>query len=226
MKKILKSISLMCLALLLICPVFLTGCSKNLTLNFTVEGVGGSFYKFSDSTDEMTGKSISGETVIKEGSTFEYSVIPDYGYLIKELFVDGEVVQLSDREKEEGTVRNLSNIKANHEVKATFELREWSVKFVCVGNGLTNPELFVLKKVLHNTAINVGTNEFGGADNAFWYTIKQNGDIEFSINGQDDPEKALAADWQKNQIIINSDRVVYCNLTLAQLQAKLAELSA
>ena len=224
MKKIIKAISLVCLAFLLVCPVLLTGCAKNLTLNFAVEGKGGSFYKFSNSTEEMTGESISGDILIKEGSNFEYRVMPDNGYKIKELVIDGQAVSLSDDEKEDGFIRAFENIQENHTVRVSFEAREWDVTFVCAKEG-SEPEFFTYKKVVNGTTINVGTNEFGGEGNAYWYTIVDAKKI-YIINGQDDLEKTIAADWVENQIIINSDRTIFCTLSKAELQSVIDALEA
>lgn len=223
MKKIIKAISLVCLAFLLVCPVFLTGCAKNLTLNFQVEGKGGSFYKFSNSTEEMTGEPISGDVLIKEGSNFEYRVKPDSGYKIKELIIDGEVVSLSDDKKVEGVIRAFENINQNHTIKVSFEAREWNVTFVCAKEG-SEPEFFKLKSVLNNTAINVGTNEFGGQDNNYWYVFV-GAKKTYLVNGQEELERPLATDWVENQIIINSDRTIFCTLSKAELQQKIDELN-
>lgn len=223
MKKIIKAISLVCLAFLLVCPVFLTGCTKNLTLNFQVEGKGGSFYKFSNSTEEMTGEPLSGDILIKEGSNFEYRIKPDNGYKIKELVIDGEVVTLSEQKKVEGVIRALENIQENHSIKVSFEAREWTVNFVCAKDD--NEEHFSYKTVLNNTAINVGTNEFGGEDNNYWYVLV-GGKKVYLFNGQDDLSKPLATDWAENQIIINSDRTIYCTLSMAELETIISGLDA
>ena len=224
MKKIIKAISLVCLAFLLVCPVLLTGCAKNLTLNFAVEGKGGSIYKFSNSTEEMTGASISGDILIKEGSNFEYRVMPDNGYKVKEFVIDGQTVSLSDAEKMDGFIRAFENIQENHTVRVSFEAREWDVNFVCAKEG-SEPEHFTYKKVINGTTINVGTNEFGGEGNGYWYVLVGTKKV-FLVNGQDDLEKSLAADWVENQIVINSNRTIFCTLSKAELESIIAGLEA
>ena len=224
MKKIIKAISLVCLAFFLVCPVLLTGCAKNLTLNFAVEGKGGSIYKFSNSTEEMTGASISGDILIKEGSNFEYRVMPDNGYKVKEFVIDGQTVSLSDAEKMDGFIRAFENIQENHTVRVSFEAREWDVNFVCAKEG-SEPEHFTYKKVINGTTINVGTNEFGGEGNGYWYVLVGTKKV-FLVNGQDDLEKSLAADWVENQIVINSNRTIFCTLSKAELESIIAGLEA
>ena len=215
MKKVLKSLSLICLAILMVCPL-LVGCSKNLTINVSVEGVGGGVYLFSNSQSENTGKNIVGDNVVKEGNDFEYRVSPSHGYRIAKVEVDGMEVTLTDSEKKQGKVLALGNVKKDHNIKVSFELGEWEVKFKCIDGE------FAIRNVTHNSALNVGTSEFGGENNELWYVINS-GQRVYLINGQDDPSEGLATDWNKNQIVINGDRDIYCDLTLAELNALIGD---
>ena len=95
---------------------------------------------------------------------------------------------------------------------------------MCAKEG-SEPEFFTHKKVVNGTTINVGTNEFGGEDNDYWYVLVGTKKV-YLVNGQDDLEKSIAADWVENQIIINSDRTIFCTLSKAELQSVIDALEA
>ena len=227
MKKIFKSISLICLAILMICPVFLAGCSKNLTVNIKVEGEGGGAYLFTQGKAETSGKPVVGDNVVKEGNNFEYFVAPDKGYKIASVIIDDKAVELKEREIYEGKLFSFVNVKENHKVEVSFELRSWEVKFICTGNSTSNPESkeFNIINVLHKNSISVNTNQYGGENNTYWYVLMEDGSKKYLVNGQDNPSKALATNWKVNSCIINDHREIYCDLSLEQLQANIEALS-
>ena len=68
MKKLFKSLSVICLALVLLCPLALVGCSKNYTINIQIveNEDGGAVY-----LKNVNSISAVGNNTVKEGEKFE-----------------------------------------------------------------------------------------------------------------------------------------------------------
>ena len=127
MKKFLKGLSVVCLALILLCPLALVGCDRNYTINIqVVEGKGYVYLK------DVEGHSVVGNNVVESNTKFEYRITPIKGYKISKILKDGEEVTNFDVY---GFYDYFDDVNKNHNVKVYFEKDTYAVNFYCIAAG-------------------------------------------------------------------------------------------
>ena len=74
----------------------------------------------------------SGATTVNSGASQTYSITPDTGYHVADVFVDGSSV---------GTVTSytFSNVTANHTISATFAINSYTITASAGANGTITP---------------------------------------------------------------------------------------
>ena len=145
MKKFIKSLSLICLAILMVCPLMLAGCSKNFTVKVEMVG-GGTSQILSHATE---GVNVVGKNTVKEGSKFEIAIKPAEGYIISEIYIDNE--EYTETYVNTGCEIYLDDIKADHTIKVVFDVVNRYVLFQCLEDGDTG------NYVTYNQTITSGT---------------------------------------------------------------------
>ncbi len=73
-----------------------------------------------------------GTTQVSHGSDISYSIIPDYGYHIDKLFVDGIPVDST-------TSYTFKNVIENHTIHATFAINHYTITSIAGPNGAIDP---------------------------------------------------------------------------------------
>lgn len=131
MKKFIKSLSLICLAILMVCPLMLAGCSKNYTV--TVEKVGGGTSQILSHATE--GVNVVGNNTVEKGDKFEIAIKPENGYVIGEIYIDNE--EYTETFTPTYHELYIDDIKADHKIKVVFEAIDRFVTFQCLEDGNT-----------------------------------------------------------------------------------------
>ena len=162
MKKIFKSVGMICLALIMLCPLALVGCDKNYKINIEITEGSGFVYK-----KNIEGASVSGRNTVDKGDKFEYFVTPDTGYEIDKVIVDGKPQTGFEKT---GAYFCFENVKANHSVKISFITARHNVEFYCVGAGGAY-ELYKEVPVNHEANLDLNHVTYGGEANTLWYKI-------------------------------------------------------
>lgn len=161
MKKFIKSLSMICLALVMLVPAFaLAGCSKKYTINVSIEAGDGVVLK--QSLVDTESKNYVGKNTVEEGSKFEYFVKPATGYEIDKIVVNGTEIEITNKA---GFYPVIEKVEKNYTIKVYFKIKKVTVKFACNG-GL---DTIATVKYDANAQINLGAEMFGGEDNGLWY---------------------------------------------------------
>lgn len=215
MKKFFKSLSIICLALVLLCPLALVGCDKNYTINIEVaQGAEGGFVYLKD----VEGISVVGNTTVKSGEKFEYYVSPKNGYKISKVVVDGKE-QTGFRDS--GAYFYLEDIEKDHKIKVYFEAKKYEVNFYCLTAGGVY-ELFNTVEVSYGSSIDLNQASYGGAI-ALWYKKINNQDVYLYNNSTDinAPKENITPGnlegIESNILFVHGEQNVYCNKTAAEL---------
>jgi hypothetical protein len=74
---------------------------------------------------------IYGPTIVKEGSSHTYTIIPNTGYMIDSLIIDGLLVN-------DASNYTFSNINSNHSIYASFKLETYNVSVISNQGGTTS----------------------------------------------------------------------------------------
>lgn len=156
MKKFIKSISMFCLALVMLVPAFaLAGCSKKYTITVSVESGEGVVLK--QSIIDTDGKNYVGKNTVEEGEKFEYFVRPSTFYEIDKVVVNGEEIEVTDRA---GFYPVIESVEKNYTIKVYFKIKKVTVKFACE-SGIDE---IATVKYDANASINLGAEMFGNAN--------------------------------------------------------------
>lgn len=208
MKKFIKCLSVICFAILLVCPLALAGCSKNYTITINCQGSGQVLLEGSGS-----GESVEGKNVVKKGDMFEYLVKPDTHFEIAEIKIDGKLY--TESYAKDGAYLSFENVKANHKVTIVFAAVEYTVKLMCSDGEYTSFE--------HNSAQKLDMTIYCGeeTDNIFWYYLKSDNSKFYIINGQSNSADDPAEGYEVNKIFVTKDNFV---LTVDMTVAELTEL--
>ncbi|MBQ8468596.1 MAG: hypothetical protein IJ542_02440 [Clostridia bacterium] len=134
MKKLKYILTSFVLALVLIVPALaLVGCAKHFKISISIAAGVGDVTTVNQLTHVK--KSLVGTNDVEEGSKFEYSVVPQTGYEIDYIKVDGNTLEkgtdysISDLsvDKTYGIARLLlsESVNADHTIVVAFKLREY-----------------------------------------------------------------------------------------------------
>lgn len=207
MKKVIKGISLVCLAFLMVCPLMLVGCAKKYTIDISVNNKAfGDVYKVNVSTSQT----LIGKNTVEEGKKFEYFVSAHDGYEIESIVIDG--VPYANSYDKQGTRLYFADVKGDHTVEVTFKAIQRVVTFYCenaTGDG------FVEYKVINvdNGAV-LDLAEQVVVENTYWY-IMSGANKKYLNNGvENDYEADLAEGHAVNKIIVNADMNIYVDQNL------------
>ena len=213
MKKVLKSLSLICLAVLMVCPLMLAGCAKNYTISVQMTGHG----QINQVTDGIvSATNVVGANKVKEGAWFEVAITPDTGYTIAEVLIDGE--KFTETYEKTGFRYAFEDVSKNHTIAVTFEAIDRHVRFECLDEGssvyvlynqtLTKGTETILQNgiatVKHGSVLNLAEDfAYGtGAGQIHWVVWTGTQEIELAP-----------------QTTINGDLTIRVNMTKAQLDA-------
>ena len=211
MKKFLKSLSLICLAIMLLCPTLLAGCSMNYNIKIEIIGAENSGFVY---LKDVEGVSVVGDNTVSSGEKFEYFVVPSTGYQIEKILVDG--VPQEDFDVNE-TYLYFDNVKKDHDVKVYFEPKTYTVNFYCMGDGgLFKPYSSV--PVKYGSSLNLNLATYGG-ETALWFVM--NGiDRIYIYNGSTNPEASIPENYEdSNLFFVYGNANIYCTKTEAELES-------
>jgi len=228
MKKFFKSLSVICLALLIICPLALVGCDKNYTINISIasgcEEYGEVYKKGSES------QKVLGKNAVDKGDKFEYHIAPDSGYEISKIVIDGK--EFTEAYDKNGAYLSFENIKKNHSVVITFIAKKYTVEFHCKVSAGVYAKYDGLDALLVNrdAEINLNENKYGGQNNTLWFMQYQdvNGQpvIKYLYNKSAEVSDPVPAGYSSNILRVRSNIILYCDLTADQLTARLSGFAA
>lgn len=203
MKKIIKSLSLFCLMIAMCIPVLcLAGCAKNYTITISIAGGEGNvFLKGSNSVP------VVGKNTVKEGSLFEYLVSPANGFEIDKIVVDGEEIEVTNSKS---VYLYFDKVDANHNVEVSFKAKSYAVTLLCKKDGEEGHEVYKTLILTYGTNLDLGQNEFGGANNELWYIMK-------TVDGTLSPVRVKAD--SNNVVFVNGTMQIMTDKTRAELTA-------
>lgn len=163
MKKFIKSLSFLCLALVMVVPMFaLAGCSKKWTVKVSIEsGQGVVMKKVKVDSDA---ESYVGKNTVEEGSKFEYLVSPATGYEIDKILVNDEEIEILNKE---GFYPVIESVEKNYTIKVYFKVKKVQVIFAC-NNG---SDIIKTATLDYGTTINLNDAKFGGENNDLWFVL-------------------------------------------------------
>ena len=203
MKKIIKSLSLFCLMIAMCIPVFcLAGCAKNYTITISIAGGEGSVLK-----TQSESVSVVGKNTVKGGTLFEYFVSPKKHYEIDKIVVDGEEIEVTNSES---VYLYFDKVDANHTVEVSFKAQSYAVALLCKKDGEEGHEVYKTLILTYGTNLDLGQNEFGGANNELWYIMKDIGGVY---------TKEYTKDVDNNVVFINGAKQIMTDKTRAELTA-------
>ncbi len=214
MKKIFKSISIICLMLIMLCPLALVGCDKHYTIDIdVVEGKGFVYLK------DVEGISVVGDNAVDAGEKFEYYIVPRAGYRISKIVVDGkEQTNYSDT----GAYLNFEDVKEDHNVDVYFIKTNLVVTFYCV-SASGSFEVFKYVEVNDGGYVNLNETTNGGGV-ALWY--RKDGTQNIYIYNHSTDINASKDDIDVNSglesnilYVRNVDAEIYCDKTADELIA-------
>jgi len=210
MKKFLKSLSVICLALVILCPLALVGCDRKYTIDIeVVQGQEGGLVCLKD----VPGISVARENVVAEGEKFEYYVVPSPGYKIAKILIDGKAKEIADPTT--GIYLSFDEVKKNHKVKVYFAEADCTISFMCVAAG-GGFELFKTVSAAKNSSIDLNQSTYGGAK-ALWYYKDGSQNIYF-FNGLTTVTDTVPEGYEDSNILfVRGNAEVYCNKTAAEL---------
>lgn len=206
MKKLFKSLSVICLALVLLCPLALVGCSKNYTINIQIveNADGGAVY-----LKNVNGISAVGDNTVKEGEKFEYYIKPSTGYYISKVEVNG--VPQTGYDVNDAYL-SVEKVKKDVNVKVYFAKKAYTVTLYCQATG-GGFEVFKTIDVLYQEPLNL--NNYGG-EVALWYVKVGNKNI-YRYNNSENINASIPQGFESNYIYVKGDTSVYCDKTAQEL---------
>lgn len=203
MKKIIKSLSLFCLMIAMCIPVLcFAGCAKNYTITISVVGGKGSVLK-----TQSESVSVVGKNTVKGDTLFEYFVSPKKHYEIDKIVVDGEEIEVTNTD---GVYLYFDKVDANHTVEVSFKAKSYAVTLLCKKDGEEGHEVYKTLILTYGTNLDLGQNEFGGANNNLWYIMKE-------ISGV--YTKEYTKDVDNNVVFIGETKQIMTDKTRAELTA-------
>ena len=203
MKKFIKSLTMLCLALVLCVPMFmLAGCTKNYTITFSVEAGKGFVYKAKEDNGQ---ENLLGKNTVKGGEKFEYLVSPSSGYEIDKIVVNGEEIEVTDTLK---IYPYIEKVDKNYIIEVYFKEMICTVTFQCSDGN----ELFLQKNYKYGSTINFNAKEFGGNNNDFWCVIDSNN------------HSVSIKERYNNSLTVGRDLIIKTSKTKAELDAIIAAL--
>lgn len=211
MKKFIKSISFLCLALVMLVPMFaLAGCSKKWTVTVSIEaGQGVVMKKVKVDTDA---KSYVGKNTVEEGSKFEYLVSPATGYEIEKILVNNEEIDILDKD---GFYPCIESVEKNITIKVYFKVKKVQVIFAC-NNG---NDIIKATRLDYGSTINLNDAKFGGENNDFWFYLVGTGSIFMSA--KDEFENVLSVPELTLTIVSSKtrDELISSGVDITAIQA-------
>lgn len=203
MKKFIKSLTMLCFALVLCVPMFmLAGCTKNYTITFSVEAGKGFVYKAKEDNGQ---ENLLGKNTVRGGEKFEYFVSPATGYEIDKIVVNGEEIEVTDTLK---IYPYIEKVDKNYIIEVYFKEMICTVTFQCSDGN----ELFLQKNYKFNSIIDFNAKEFGGNNNDFWYVVNSKNE-QMSIKTK-----------YNNRISVSGALTIKTSKTKAELDAIIAAL--
>ena len=219
MKKFVKVISAMCLAFILCLPLMLAGCAKNYTVYIKVVGEGGGVYSYTKNSGQS--KSVANKrNSVKEGSKFEYQIVPNNGYYIDKIIIDGVEKDKSTYDQTR-VILSFDDVHKNHKVEVSFVKHNWTVTFMYYDDAEESWKEYTTWEILHDTALDL--SEY--PDDIYWYIITGTGKY-YLTNGENEPtaeptQPGFTNGPLKNRITnVTKDLVVRTDLNYEQLAAK------
>lgn len=203
MKKIIKSLSLFCLMIAMCIPVLcLAGCAKNYTITISIAGGEGSVLK-----TQSESVSVVGKNTVKGDTLFEYFVKPAKHYEIDKIVVDGEEIEVTNTD---GVYLYFDKVDANHNVEVSFKAESYAVTLLCKKDGEEGHEVYKTLILTYGTNLDLGQNEYGGANNELWYIMK-------TVDGTLSPVSVKAD--SNNVVFVNGTMQIRTDKTRAELTA-------
>lgn len=203
MKKFIKSLTMLCFALVLCVPMFmLAGCTKNYTITVSVEAGKGFVYKAKEDNGQ---KNLLGKNTVKGGEKFEYFVSPATGYEIDKIVVNGEEIEVTDTLK---IYPYIEKVDKNYIIEVYFKEMICTVTFQCSDGN----ELFLQKNYKYGSTIDFNAKEFGGNNNDFWCVIDSNN------------HSVSIKESHNNRLTVGRDLIIKTSKTKAELDAIIAAL--
>ena len=206
MKKFFKSLSLICLALLIACPLMLAGCSKNFTINVSVEGEGMALL------ENVNSESVVGKNVVEKGEKFEIYIKPKTGYKIEKILIDGEEYKGYAASEH---YYSFENVEDDHDIKIVFAADDVEVKLMCKSG--TSYALYDTVSIKFGSFIDL--DNYGGEGNKLWYKLIA-GNREYAYNGQSEPDAEIADNHQSNMLVVRNvaGLTLYTDKTASELE--------
>ena len=218
MKKFFKGLSIICLMLVMLCPLALVGCDKHYTINVKVVAGKGSVY-----LKDIEGINVVRKNTVDEGDKFEFYVVPQVGYRIDKVVIDGkEQTDFANT----GAYFDFDNIKDDHKVEVSFIKTTNVVTFYCESStsGLEGAfEVFKQVEVNNDGSINLNQVIYGGEANKIWYR-KVGAQNKYLYNNSTNindpiPEGGLEGFESNILYVRTSDIDIYCDYTASELLA-------
>ena len=212
---------MICLVLIMLCPLALVGCDKNYTITISVEG-GGSGAVLLKNVENI---SVVGKNAVKEGEKFEYVIKPANGYEIGEIKIDG-VIQTGYDKNDTGFA--FEDIKDDHTVVVKFVAKRYEVSFYCLTEiGGTEYEVYKTPlTIAYGQELNLNESEFGG-EIALWYERdEKTSKRTYCYNGSSVSTDDIKEEYQSksNILYIRKDKKLFCDKTALELESMLVTL--
>lgn len=212
MKKVIKSLSIICLALLMICPLALVGCSKIYII--TIEAsAGGNVYK-----KDYEGITVKGSNEVEKGEKFEYYVKANTGYEIESITIDGSLYTESYDKNQ--TYLSFENVDKDHSVTIVFKALPRTIILMCKNDSNSNYIQFGDPLTL-NKGETIDFNNYGGVGNKNWYKKIGNNNY-YLYNDSTSASDDVPAGYVSNVISYSpgvGNIVVYTDLTETEVRA-------
>lgn len=214
MKKFIKTISTICLVLLLAVPMFmLAGCSKNFKIEIIVDGGHGGVFK------QKTEMSVVGKNTVNGDEKFEYFISPNEGYEIESIVIDGVNETVTNSK---GMYKYFEKITGDHTVVVKFKPVLCDVIFMCRNDENTEfvEVVDIRTAVKYNEYINLNEEKYGGANNKLWYYYSGSKKV-YAYNGSTNKDDAVPSNESANIFYITNveGATLYTDLTVSELIA-------
>lgn len=217
MKKIIKSILSLSLALILVIPVLLlTGCTKKYTITVNIASGSGVVLMQQETMRAGSSKSVEGKNVVSEGEKFEFLIKPNTGWEIESITEDGVVV--TDDYDKTGTYRSFTDVKKNHTVEVKFKKLNYIITLMCRDeDDASSFVLFDTVTVAYGEGLDLNQTQFGGDENKNWWYKDNNNQKIYLYNNKTDASAEIEQGYISNVLVVKKARTLYSDKSAAQI---------
>lgn len=209
MKKFLKSISVICLMLVMALPItLLAGCTKNYTINVSIAS--GSEYGQVLANQEE-GRSILGKNTVEEGTKFEYLVKAKENCEIESIVVDGKAIEITNKV---AMYPVFEEVTGSHTVVVKFK-RATVVVNLFAKNDEDQTVLWKTIQVEYQSTLDFNAAEFGVPNNKDW----KKGDGTYLYNNSKDANAEIPSGYKSNKVTIRGEMSFYTDKKVSELPA-------